>query len=219
MREAKAQARLVNERLRAQRKAASSCLRREEAKRFHVRQVGWRIVALVKHDEEKVLDKWLSVKLPLLQGDERCNLLSELLDEFAALEIDKIVRMLEPTAHSDRALLEEAKAEIARYELHSWVCQQNVEKGLAPTVGAIIQQRGGTGEKVEGVVSDGPGRSRGRWASYKWISRWRKEWKMPKAKIHGRDTPTPSDMREKVWPRQCPSRQRCISKFVPALFG
>ena len=140
MREAKAQARLVNERLRAQRKSAKSCLRREEAKRLHLKQVGWRIVALAEHDEEKVLDKWLSVKLPHLQGEERCNLLSNILDEFTALEIDDIVRMLEPTAHSDKVLLEKAKAEIAKFELHSWVCRQNVERGLAPTVGALIQQ-------------------------------------------------------------------------------
>ena len=201
MQEARAQARLVNERLRAHRLSARSCQRREEAKRLHLRQVGLRIVALVEHDEEKVLDKWLSVKLPLLQGDERCNLLSELLDEFAALEIDKIVRMLEPTAHSDRALLEEAKAEIAECELHSWVCRQNVEKGLAPTVGALIRQRDGKGEEAIDVLSCEPRRSRSRWASYKWLSRWRKKWSMPKAKIQDRDSPTPSEMREKVWLR------------------
>ena len=164
------------------------------------------------------MDKWLSVKLPHLQGDERCNLLSNILDEFTALEIDDIVRMLEPTAHSDKVLLEKVKAEIAKFELHSWVCRQNVEKGLAPTVGALIQQRGGKGAKVEGVVSYEPSRSRSRWASYKWISRWRKKWRMPKAKIQDRDSPTPSEMREKVWPRQCPSWQRCISRFGPTLF-
>ena len=133
MREATAQARLVNERL-AQRKSAKSCQRRDEAKRLHLRQVGLRIVALVEHDEEKVLDKWLSVKLPLLQGDERCNLLSNILNEFTALEIDDIVRMLEPTAQRDKVLLERAQAEIAECELHSWVCRQNAEKGLVQWV-------------------------------------------------------------------------------------
>ena len=105
MQEARAQARLVNERLRAHRLSARSCQRREDAKRLHLRQVGLRIVALVEHDEEKVLDKWLSVKLPLLQGDERCNLLSNILDEFTALEIDDIVRMQEPIAHGDKILV------------------------------------------------------------------------------------------------------------------
>ena len=123
--------------------------------------------------------------------------------------------MLEPTAHSDKVLLEKAKADIAKFELHSWVCRQNVERGLAPTVGALIQQWDGKGAKVEGVVSYEPSRSRSRWASYKWISRWRKKWRMPKAKIQDRDSPTPSEMREKVWPRQCPSWQSCISRFAP----
>ena len=77
----------------------------------------------------------------------------------------------------------------------------------------------GKGEKVEGVVSSEPRRSGSRWASYKWISRWRKKWRMPKAKIQDRDSPTPSEMREKVWPRQCPSWQRCISRFAPHFGG
>ena len=142
MREATAQARLVKETLRAHRLTARYCRRREEAKLRHLRQVGLRIVALVEHDEEKVLDKWLSVKLPLLQRDERCKLLSNILNEFTALEIDDIVRMQEPTAHSDKVLLRKAKAEIAECELHSWVCRQNVEKGLAFSVGASRQRDG-----------------------------------------------------------------------------
>ena len=109
-------------------------------------------------------------------------------------------------------------SEIAEYELHSWACRQNVEKGLAPSVGALIRQRDGKGEEAKGVLSSEPRRSRSRWASYKWISRWRKKWRMPKAKIQDRDSPTPSEMREKVWPRQCPSWQRCISRFGPTLF-
>ena len=216
--EVKAQARLVNEKLRAHRKSAKSRQQREEAKRIHLKQVGWRIIALAHHEEEKALDKWLSVKLPTLQAGERYNLLTEMVDEFTTLDIDNIMGMLEPIAHSDQVLLEEAKAEVAKCELHSWVCQQNIEKGLAPAVGALIQQRDGKGENVEGVVSYEPSRSRSRWASYKWISRWRKKWRMPKAKIQDRDSPTPSEMREKVWPRQCPSWQRCISRFAPPPF-
>ena len=219
LREATAEARLVNAKLRAHRLSAGSCRRREKAKRLHLRQVGLRIVALVDHDEEKVLDKWLSVKLPLLQGDERCNLLSNILDEFTALEIDDIVRMEEPIALKDKILLEKAKAEIAKCELHSWVCRQNVEKGLAPTVGALIRQRDAKGEEAQGVLSSEPRGSRSRSSSYKWISRWRKKWRMPKAKIQDRDSPTPSEMREKVWPRQCPSWQSRISRCAPHFWG
>ena len=35
--------------------------------------------------------------------------MSNILDEFTALEIDDIVRMLEPTAHSDKVLLEKPR--------------------------------------------------------------------------------------------------------------
>ena len=53
----------------------------------------WYVTGRPVQVHEKVLDKWLSVKLPLLQGDERCNLVSNIVDEFTALEIDDIVRM------------------------------------------------------------------------------------------------------------------------------
>ena len=58
LRYAKAQARLVNEKLRTQKKSAKSRMQREEAKSLRLRQVGFRILALAQH-EEKALDKWL----------------------------------------------------------------------------------------------------------------------------------------------------------------
>ena len=215
--EVKAQARQVNEKLRAHRKSAKSRQQREEAKRIHLKQVGWRIIALAHHEEEKALDKWLSVKLPTLQAGERYNLLTEMVDEFTTLDVDNIMGMLEPIAHSDQVLLEEAKAEVAKCELHSWVCQQNIEKGLAPTVGALIQQRLRVEGRAESVLTDKLSTRRGRWASYKWVSRWRKKWSMPKAKIQNRDAPTPSEMREKVRPRQFPSIRNIFKGLVPVL--
>ena len=62
-------------------------------------------------------------------------------DEFIAMPVHRINVMLEPVAKRDICLLKEANEEVAKCDLHLWVCQQNQEKGLAPSVGAIIQQK------------------------------------------------------------------------------
>ena len=208
MREAKEQARLLHERLRAQRKLCKSRAHRQEENKIRVKQVGFRILALAEH-EEKTLASWLSVKLPTLQAEARHELLTDIVDEFIKLDIEKIIGMREPIAPKEKVLLDEAKAAVARCELHSWVCEQNTQKGLAPSVGALIRQRDVMGGIASKVSSEEAGSRKTRWASYKWVSRWRKKWNMPKAKIQDRDSPTPSEMRSKVRPDQLSSDLIC----------
>ena len=149
--EAKTQARLVNGKLRAQRNLIKCRKGREEAKSNRLRKVGFRILALAQ-DAQKTLDRWLSVKLPELQADDRYKLMEEIVDEFISLDIDNILGMLEPIARSDTRLLEEAKAAISSCDLHSWVCQQNIQKGLAPTVGAMVRKRQRLSEQAGGPL-------------------------------------------------------------------
>ena len=56
LREAKAEARLVSAKLRAQKKSEKCCKQREEKRSLRLRQVGLRVLALAK-DEQKALDK------------------------------------------------------------------------------------------------------------------------------------------------------------------
>ena len=91
-------------------------------------------------DAPQAFEQWLSVRLQGLQEGERYKLLTDIADEFILLDIHAIVRMLEPIAHSESVLLEEAKAVVAVCDLHFWVSRQNTRKGLAPTVGAISRQ-------------------------------------------------------------------------------
>ena len=213
--EAKTQARLVNEKLRAQRNLVKCRKGREETKSNRLRKVGFRILALAQ-EAQKTLDRWLSVKLPELQADDRYKLMEEIVDEFISLDIDNIVGMLEPIARSDTRLLEEAKAAISSCDLHSWVCQQNIRKGLAPTVGAMVRKRQRLSEQAGGPTSDEAVTRKGRWGSYKWISRWRKKLGMPKGKIQDRDAPTPSEMTEKVRVVQLSSKpniSQCLTRM------
>ena len=217
LREAKAEARLVSAKLRAHMKSEKCCKQREQATSLRQRQVGFRILALAK-DEQKALDKWLSLKLPALQPHERYLLMTDIVDEFISLDIDTIVHMLEPIAQKDKRLLKEAKAAITQCDLHSWLCEQNIQKGLAPTVGALLRQRHRLNEKMEESTAEPIAGSKGRWASYKWISRWRMNWKLPKGQIHDRDTPTPSEMTEKVRVAQFRSKNKTPQLLATAGF-
>ena len=209
----------MSAKLRAQKKSEKCRRQREEARNLRLRQVGWRILALAK-DEQKALDKWLSFQVPALQPDERYRLMTDIVEEFISLDIDAIVHMMEPMAHRDKGLLEEAKAAITQCDLHVWVCEQNIQKGLAPTVGALIRHRHRLSEKVGESISDKPIAARkGRWTSYKWISRWRKNWSMPKGKIQDRDAPTPSEMTEKVRVAQFRSKHKTPQLLAPAGFS
>ena len=145
--------------------------------------------------------------------------MTDIVDEFISLDINTIVHMLEPIAHRDKGLLQEAKAAITQCDLHMWVCEQNIQKGLAPTVGALLRQRHRLSEKVGESISDEPiATSKGRWASYKWISRWRKNWKLPKGKIQDRDAPTPAEMTEKVRVAQFRSKHKTPQLLATAGF-
>ena len=206
LREAKAQARCIGEQLRSKRKCQRLHLRREEAKESRIKEVGLRIVA-VASDATQALQKWLEVKIPDVQEADRYRLQSEVEEEFISLEIESINRMLEPIAHSEKAALQEAKAAVTRWELHEWVSLQNLKKGLAPTVGAIIQQRDRVANDSKRLhTSDDAGRRRSQSASYKWISRWRQKWSLPKGSINDRDSPTPAEMRVKVMHSPQPPR-------------
>ena len=70
LREAKAEARLVAAKLRAQKRSEKGRKQRKDAISLRLKQVGFRILALAK-DEQKALDKWLAFKLPALQPDLR----------------------------------------------------------------------------------------------------------------------------------------------------
>ena len=125
-------------------------------------------------------------------------MLADIADEFVSLRVDRINVMLEPITKHDISLLKEARAAAASCDLRSWVCEQNVAKGVAPTVGAIIHQRGRMEPMAHGTMNDNEESPPGRSASYKWIARWRSKWHMPKSKIQDRDGLPLAELREKV---------------------
>ena len=197
VKEAKDQARTLDDRIKRQHQKAQSRRRQEEAKLRRLRQVGLRIVAIARNAMH-TLEKWLSEKLPSVDDAEREMMLEEIAEEFGSLHVDNINRMLEPIAKQEAALLKEAKAGVASCDLHSWVCQQNVGKGVAPSVGAILRQRSRYDSMSQTTMDGIEERAAGRSASYKWIARWRSKWRMPKGKIQDRDALPPAELSEKV---------------------
>ena len=140
MKEAKTQAKIVAQQIRSQRKCCQARMRRGESQMLHLRAVGLRILAIAL-DAMQALEQWLLVKLPGADLTERTTMHTAITDEFIAMPVHRINVMLEPVAKRDISLLKEANQEVAKCDLHLWVCQQNLEKGLAPSVGAIMQQK------------------------------------------------------------------------------
>ena len=194
---ARSLAKSVRRELRAHQKSAQQSSRRAEANEARIKAVGFRVLALAS-DAPQALRRWLELKLPTGDKMQTTAMHTQIIDEFVALDTDIIVTMLEPIARADVAVLRDAKAMLKKWDLYSWVCEQNVVKGLAPSVAAIIQQRDCLAEVRASAGSDVPALKRSRSASYKWLSKWRQKWIMPKGKIGHKDMPTPSEMRLKV---------------------
>ena len=115
---------------------------------------------------------------------------------------DAIVRMLEPIAHSESVLLEEAKAAVAVCDLHFLGKPTEYPQRFGTYCGCYQQAARPAGSETWKVTFPASQREGevGR-GSYKWISRWRSKWNMPKARIQDRDAPTPSElMLQKVRP-------------------
>ena len=137
------------------------------------------------------------VKLPGADLTERTTIHTAITDEFIAMSVDRINIMLEPAAKQDISLLQEAHQEVAKCDLHFWVCQQNLEKGLAPSMGAIIHflvesvspRRVRNNKRRELLDDQRPTSGFGRWT---------RRWCMPKSKIQDRDKLSASVLRRKV---------------------
>jgi len=197
MKEAKTQAKIVAQQIRSQRKCCQARMRRGESQMLHLRAVGLRILAIAL-DAMQALEQWLLVKLPGADLTERTTMHAAITDEFIAMPVHRINVMLEPVAKRDISLLKEANQEVAKCDLHLWVCQQNLEKGLAPSVGAIMQQKNRRESVASTYAEQEDKRAPGRSAAYKWIGRWTRRWRMPKSKIQDRDMLSASVLRRKV---------------------
>ena len=93
-----------------------------------MKAVGFRVLALAS-DAPEALCRWLELQMPTADETQTTAKHTQTIDEFVTLDIDLIVTMLEPIAKADMTLMREAKAMLKKWDLYSWVCEQNVVKG------------------------------------------------------------------------------------------
>ena len=161
------------------------------------RAVGLRILA-VTPDSTAPLQRYLKMQL---SGESQESIDSEyedIVQRFLGMTPEAICVLAEPIAAETSVELQAALDFAVKSELHSWTALQNVSKGVAPTVATLLNER----KRLTSSVVQNAGlpqrKENSRWASYKWLTRWRRHWGMPKGRFAHQDMPTVAEMRAKA---------------------
>ena len=111
---------------------------------------------------------------------------------------EAIVGLTEPIAAEAQADVRAAIDIAVKWELRAWTSLQTCNKGVAPSIAAVLQNKRKLCCDIRRSVGMAPRAEAGREARYKWLSTWRRSWKMPKGGFRHVDMPTVADMRRKV---------------------
>ena len=192
------QHRAASDLLKHERKKLVRAVRTAQEQKAYRRAVGLRIVAIAR-DETSALRTYLRDQTPEADIDTMEEESDSILREFLGLTPNGINELVVPLATKARRSVTDALQFLVRYELFSWTSLQNLAKGVAPSVATIMMHQsrlqGELAERVYGVRQ--PSTST-RWAKYKWISRFRRAWNMPKGQFSVNDVPSVAEMRLKV---------------------
>ena len=155
------------------------------ARRQHVRQA---VLVLLLHDSDR---SWLQAFMKqrgMISEDSALSAFDEeVCNQFLSLSEEEINGMREPTDKQGKAMLREAKAFIAEYELHAWVARQNENHGVAPTVSDTLRHRDEL-SAVHCQQMEQPSLwSVAKSARYKWSARFRNRWHLGLRKPHARE--------------------------------
>ena len=172
-------------------------VRREEERISRRRRVGLAIVASRPKGNE-VLKGFLRQEL-VAEPEERVETEYEAIVEvFLKMSSSAIVGLTEPIAVEAQADLRAAIDFAERWELREWTSLQNRDKGVAPSVATLLETRRKLSKDLRQSVGMTPKAEAGQKARYKWLSTWRRKWKMPKGGFKHVDMPSVVDMRRKV---------------------
>ena len=106
-------------------------------------------------------------------------------DRFLAMTTAQTVRLLEPRRAVEAARLRAAQAFSIEHGVHVWLAERNTAGGVAPVVSNVLERR----HELAAACGHAAG-SRlqcGKWGYYKWVARWRRKWRVQKARAHPRD--------------------------------
>ena len=182
---------------RQQRHRLAVLTRVEELAKDRRRRIGLRILTIAT-DSTTVWKSYL--KSELSQGSELVadSEYEQTSLEFLALSLAAVNTL---TDHMDATRFPDMQQAIdwtIKSELHVWISFQSLAKRIAPTAGAMIQQRQKLQSRVMQPLGVHQSRSTKHSAIYKWLGSWRRKWAMPSGHFGHRDTPSVEVMRAKV---------------------
>ena len=157
--------------------------------------IGVLVLALVSQPDLRWVSKLIE-RFELSADAEQVE--EELSARFLASSDETLAMMLAPSSQPALQLLKAAREFAADVVLASWVCSQNLDKGVAPTVGDIIQQRAHELAAIPGNCSDTRATSLELSAEYKWSKTFRERWGLRQGTAAEREAVQLHEMRHKT---------------------
>ena len=194
---AKEEAKRLTRLLKQSREQQVSSSRKAARDKARWRAVGLRILAIMP-DGTAPLQRYLTMQL---SGESQESIDSEyedIVQRFLGMTPEAISALAEPIAAEATVELQAAFDFAVKSKLHSWTTLQNVSKGVAPTVATLLNERMRLTSSVVQNAGLPQREERSRSANYKWLSRWRRHWGMPKGRFAHQDMPTVAEMRAKA---------------------
>ena len=157
--------------------------------------VGILVLALVAQPDLRWVSKLIE-RFELSADAEQVE--EELAARFLASSDETLAMMLAPSSQPALQLLKAAREFAADVVLVSWVCSQNLDKGVTPTVGDLIQQRAHELSAMPGADSEARPTSFELSAEYKWSKAFRNRWSMRQGTAAEREQVPLDAMRHKA---------------------
>ena len=158
-----------------------------------------RVIAVLTHPDVGPAVDFIVRRKPKFEGSRDC--LERKLQSFCdgRSEEERQLMMAGPMTKKDAALRARAETFLAERHLCAWVEEQNVQKGIAPLSGVLLEQtRGRLGR-----------RGMKRKSELQWLRRWRRRWGVTWGSFQSRDTVTV----------ECGQKKACCRRFRDPQFG
>ena len=161
-------------------------------------QIGLCIVAMAR-DESTALKAFVSQVCSNMDSEEVDQKTNAIIQDFLNLSEDGIATLIEPKTAASKKVVADAMRFLLKFELFSWTFDQNMQKGVAPTIEATMQhQRILRNNISQRLIRVDAHADSSKSAQYKWVKRWRTQWGMPKGRFRPKDMPSVDLMRGKV---------------------
>lgn len=113
--------------------------------------------------------------------------------ERSAMEPYEVEAMVGIGGDTNGAMLRRAQRFLSDFQLHSWVEQQNLSKGIAPVASVVHMRRAGLACGASSPVKSSISKS-----GKQWLRRWRRRWGVQLGRIAAREHLTVQDQKKEA---------------------